>query len=137
MVTTSWSLEAQLELLTYTLCDSVEALESLVTMLEMTGRVKHIKCLTWNRTPWSITYGRHPGATNVLPEATAACSRALGKVVERLVKLGPVLEELETLGNSDVDDADYILLEKNLQQSKLCVLLVLLRNNSLAFDPDF
>lgn len=47
IVTSSWCVEAQLEMLYYTLCQSPEELQSLVIMLEKTGRIKHLKRLSW------------------------------------------------------------------------------------------
>lgn len=96
LVAPSWCVEAQLEILYYTLCKSLEDLDALVTTLERTGHVKHLKRLSWRCaagfvSPTSDTTG---GSIEDTTTHSFETYKAL-QVLDRLRQLEPVLDELE------------------------------------------
>lgn len=109
LVTTSWCLEAQLEMLFYVLRRSVEAFERFVTMLEATGRVRHLKRLSWSC--WTAMDQTES------PQYTPVSWGVRLNHVKRLVKLQPVLDELEIIEGS-VDTYAELRISDELQKSQ-------------------
>lgn len=117
LVTSSWCVEAQLEMVYCTLCQSPEALHSLVTMLEKTGRIKHLKRLSLtsevNLEDFKMYFP--PRKTTAAIETPSNSSKLTIHLIGRLIKLGPVLEELEIIGGGDDDFISCIPLLEDLQ----------------------
>lgn len=95
LVTTTWRIQAQLEYLSYVVCCSIKALDHLVTMLEGTGRI-----MSLNRLVCSLVE---------LPDDTVAQGLFGYRVfttpnhpINRLLELGPMLDELEIFRGSAV-----------------------------------
>lgn len=104
-------------MLRYIQCTSVKAFGLLLSMLEKTGRVRNIKHFCWSR--WICGSPDRFGTFRT--PYTEATLKDLDQLFSRLVKLRPMLDELEIEGGGD--DKIQQIVQGKLMQSELLAFL--------------